>query len=92
MFGRGCVGVGVLVYAFLLSIVVASGRVVSIKYTLVLSPYAWVRVVLSVLCMCVASSCVSALEFATTYMCKLYLGRCWCWVVCVCGIVAICWT
>ena len=92
MFGRGCVGAGVLVYAFLLSIVVASGRVVSIMYIWVLSPYAWVRVVLRVLCMCVATSCVSALEFATRYMCRLYLGRCWCWVVCVCGIVAMCWT
>ena len=92
MFGRDCVGAGVLVYDFLLSMVVASGRVVSIMYIWVLSPYAWVRVVLSVLCMCVASSCVSALEFATRYMCRLYLGRCWCWVVCVCGIVAMCWT
>ena len=71
MFGRGCVGAGVLVYDFLLSIVVASGRVVSIMYVWVLRPYAWVRVVLRVLCMCVASSCVSALEFATRSMCRL---------------------
>ena len=42
--------------------------------------------------MCVASSCVNAFEFATRYMCRLYLGRCWCLVVCVCGIVAMCWT
>ena len=92
MFGRGCGGAGVLVYDFLLSMVVASGRVVSIMYVWVLSPYAWVRVVLRVLCMCVASSCVSAFEFATRYMCRLYLGRCWDWVVCVCGIVAMCCT
>ncbi len=92
MFGRAWVGAGVLVYDFPLSMVVASGRVVSIMYVLVLRPYAWVRDVLRVLCMCVASSCVSAFEFATRYMCRLYLGRCWCWVVCVCGIVAMCWT
>ena len=49
MFGRDCVGAGVLVYDFLLAMVVASGRVVSIMYVWVLSPYAWVRVVLRVL-------------------------------------------
>ena len=92
MIGRDWIGAGVLVYNFLLSMVVASGRVVSIMYVWVLSPYAWVRVVLRVLWMCVASSCVSAFEFATRYMCRLYLGRCWSWVVCVCGIMAMCWT
>ena len=49
VFGRDWVGAGVLVYDFLLSMVVASGRVVSIMYVWVLSPYAWVRVVLRVL-------------------------------------------
>jgi hypothetical protein len=49
VFGRDWVGVGVLVYDFLLSMVVASGRVVSIMNVWVLSPYAWVRVVLRVL-------------------------------------------
>ncbi len=40
--------------------------------------------------MCVASSCVSAFEFATRYMCRLYLGRCWYWVVCVCVVLWQC--
>ena len=84
MLGRNWVGAGVLVYYFPLSMFVASGRMVSILYVWVLCPYAWVRVMFRVLWMCVASSCVSALEFATRYMCRLYLGRCWCWVVCVC--------
>ncbi len=92
MFGRDWVGAGVLAYDFPLSIVMASGRVVSILCVWVLSPYVWVRVVFRVLWMCVASSCVSAFEFATRYICRLYLGRCWCCVVCVCGIVAICCT
>ena len=90
--GRGWCGVGMLVYVFLLSIVLASGRVVSIMCVMVLGPYVWVRVVVRVFWMCVESSCVSAFEFATRYMCRLYLGRCWDWVVCVCGIVAMCWT
>ena len=84
MFGRDWVGAGVLVYDFLLSMVVAPRRVLSIMYVWVLGPYAWVRVMLRVLWICVAFSFVSALEFATRYMCRLYLGRCWCWVVCVC--------
>ncbi len=49
MFGRDWVGARILVYGFLLSMFVASGRVVSIMYVWVLSPYAWVRVVLRVL-------------------------------------------
>ena len=49
MFGRDWVGAGVLVCDFILSMVVASGRVVSIMYVWVLSPYAWVKVVLRVL-------------------------------------------
>ena len=49
MFGRDWVGAGVLVYDFLLSMVVASGRMVSIMYVWVPSPYAWVRAVLRVL-------------------------------------------
>ena len=49
MFGRDWVGDGVFVYDCLLSMVVASGRVVSIMYVWVMSPYAWVRVVLRVL-------------------------------------------
>ena len=65
MLGRGWVGVGVLVYDFLLSMLVESGLVVSIMYVWVLSPYFWVRVVFRVLWMCVASICVSALELAT---------------------------
>ena len=40
--------------------------------------------------MCVASSCVSDLEFATRYMRRLYLGRCWCGVVCVCVVLWQC--
>ncbi len=79
MFGRDWVGAGMLVYDFLLSMLVASGRVVSIMYVWVLSPYVWVRVVFRVLWMCVASSCVSAYEFATRYMCRLYLERCRFW-------------
>ena len=47
--GRGWCGAEMLVYVFLLSIVVASGRVVSIMFILVLCPYACVRVVLRVL-------------------------------------------
>ncbi len=75
MFGRVRIGAGVLVYDLLLSMLVASSRLVSIMYVWVLSPYAWIRAVFRVLRMCVASSCVSALEFATRYMCRLYLGR-----------------
>ncbi len=70
--------------------VMASGRVVSILCVWVLCPYFWAKVMFRVLWMCVTSSCVSAFEFATRYICRLYLGRCWCWVVCVCGIVAMC--
>ncbi len=90
MFGRDWVGAGVLVYDFLLSMFVASGRVVSILCVWVMCPYAWVKVMFMVLWMCFASRCVSAFEFATKYICSLYLGWCWCWVVCVCGIVAMC--
>ncbi len=92
MFGHDWVGAGMLVYDFLLSMLVASGRVVSIMYVWVLSLYVWVRVVFRVLWMRVASSCVSALELATIFICRLYLERCRCWVVCMCGIVAMCWT
>ena len=49
MFEREWVGAGVLVYDFLLSMLVESGRVLSIMYVWVLSPYAWVKVVLRVL-------------------------------------------
>ena len=49
MFGHDRVGAGVLVYDFLLSMLVASYRVVSIMYVWVLSPYAWVRAVFMVL-------------------------------------------
>ncbi len=49
MFGRDWVGAGVLVYDLLLSMDVASGRLVSIVYVWVLSLYAWVRDVLRVL-------------------------------------------
>ncbi len=90
MIGRGWVGAGVLVYDFPLSMLVASSRVVSILCVWVLCPYVWVKVVFRVLWMCVTSICVSAFEFTTMYTCRLYLGRCWCWVVCVCGIVAMC--
>jgi hypothetical protein len=90
VFGRDCVGAGVLVYDFPLSMCVSSSRVVSILCVWVLCPYAWVNVGLRVLWMCVASSCVNALEFATRYMCRLYLERCWCCMVYVCGIVAMC--
>ncbi len=88
-FGSDWVGVGLLVYDLPLSMFVACGRVVSIMCVWVLFPYSWVRVMFRVLWMCVASSCVSAFEFATMYMCRLYLGRCGCWVVCVCGIVTM---
>jgi hypothetical protein len=90
VFGRDWVGVGVMVYNFPLSMLVASGRVVSILCVWVLGPYAWVRVLVRVLLMCVASSCVSAFEFATRYICRLYLGRCWVVCVCVWDIVAMC--
>ena len=78
VFGRDWVGAGVLVYDFPLSICVSSSRVVSILCVWVLCPYAWVRVVLRVLWMFVASIYVSAFEFATRYTCRLYLGRWWC--------------
>ncbi len=90
MFGRDWGGAGVLVYDFPLSMFVASGRVVSILCVWVLCPYVWVKVVVRVLWMYVASICVSAFEFATRNTVRLYLGRCWCWVVCVFGIVAMC--
>ncbi len=90
MFGRDVGGAGVLVYDFSLSMFVASSRVVSILCVWVLCPYVWFKVVVRVLWMYVASICVSAFEFATRKTCRLYLGRCWCWVVCVCGIVAMC--
>ena len=90
MFGRDWVGVGVLVHDFQLSMFVASGQVVSILCVWVMCPYAWVKDMFGVLWICVASSCVSAFEFATRYICILYLGWCWCWVVCVCGIVTMC--
>ncbi len=86
------VGDGMLVYDLLLSMLVASGLFVSIMYVWFLSPYFWVRVVVRVLWMCVASICVSALELATMYMCRLYFDRSRVWVVCMCGIVAMCWT
>ncbi len=76
MVGRGWVGAGVLVYDFPLSMFMPSGRVVSILCVWVLCPYAWVKVVFRLLWMCVASSDVSVVEFATRYMCRLYLGRC----------------
>jgi len=78
------------VYDLPLSMFVASSRLVSIMCVWVLYPYYWVRVVFRVLWLIDASSCVSAFRFATSYMCRLYLGWCWCWVVCVCGIVAMC--
>ena len=90
MVGRGWVGAGVLVYDFPLSMFMASGRVVSILCGWDLCPYAWVKVVLRVLWMGVASICVSAFEFATRYICRLYLGRCWVVCVCVWDIVAMC--
>ena len=71
MFGRGCVGDGVLMYDLPLSIFVASSRVVSIMCVWVMCPYSWVRVVFKVLLMFGASSCVSAFKFTTRYMCKL---------------------
>ena len=40
MFGRDWIGDGVLVYDFLLSMLVASSRLVSIMYVWVLGPYA----------------------------------------------------
>jgi hypothetical protein len=58
----------------------------------VMCPYSWVRDVVRALWMFGASSCVSAFEFATRLMCRLYLGWCWCWVACVCEIGAICCT
>ena len=88
--GRGWVGAGVLVYDLLLSMFVASSRVVSIMFVWVMCPYSWVRVVFQVLWMLDASSCVSAFKFATSYMCRLYLRWCGCWVECVCDIVAMC--
>ncbi len=90
MFGRGWVGAGVLVYDLPLSMYVASGRVVSIMCVSVMCPYSWVRDMFKVLWMFVASSCVSAFEFATRYLRRLYLGWCWCCVICVCGVVAMC--
>ena len=90
MFRRGWIGAGVLVYDLLLSVFVASGRVVSVMCVWVLSPYSCVRDVFKVLWMFDASSCDSDFKFATRYMCRLYLGWCWCWVVCVCWIVARC--
>ena len=48
MFGRGWVGVGVLVYDLPLSVFFASCRVVSIMCVWVLCPYSWVRVVFKV--------------------------------------------
>ena len=92
MFWRDWIGAGVLEYDFPLSMFMASSRVVSILCVWVLCPYAWVKVMFRVLWICVASSCVSAFEFTTRYICRLYLRRCWCWVVCVCGIVAMCCT
>ena len=65
VFGRGWVGTEVLVYDLPLSMFVASSRVVSILCVWVLCPYSWVRDVFSVLLRFVASSCVSAFEFAT---------------------------
>ncbi len=65
MLGRGWVGVGVLVYALPLSVLVASCRVVSILCVWVMCPYSWVRDVCSMLWMFVESSCVSAFVFAS---------------------------
>jgi hypothetical protein len=48
VFGRGWVGARVLVYDCVLSMVVASGRVVSILCVWVLCPYSWVKVVLRI--------------------------------------------
>ena len=76
MFGRGWVGAGVLMYDSPLPMFVASGWVVSIMCGWVMCPYSRVRDVFKVLWMFVASSCVSAFEFATGYMCRLYLGWC----------------
>ena len=92
MVGLDWIGAGVLVYDFLLSMFVASDLLVSIMYVWALGPYAWVKAVFRVLCMCGASSCVSAIVFATIYMWRLYFGLCRCCIVCVCGIVAMCWT
>ncbi len=49
MFGHDWVGAGVSVYDLLLSMLVASGRVVSIMYVWVLRLYVWVRVAFRVL-------------------------------------------
>ena len=69
MLGRGWIGAGVLVYDLQLSMFVASRRVVSILLCVlcswVMCSYSWVRDVFSMLWMFVASSCVSAFEFAT---------------------------
>jgi hypothetical protein len=70
VFGRGCVGAGVLVYDLPLSMFVESSRVVSIMRVWVPCPYSWVRVVFKVLWMFDASSCVIAFKFATKYMCN----------------------
>ncbi len=76
VFGRGWVGVEVLVYDLPLSMVVASGRVVSILCVWVFFPYCWVKVVFKVLRMYGASSCVSAFEFAARYI-YIYVDCIW---------------
>ena len=76
MFGRGRIGVGVLMYDLPLSMFVASGRAVSIMCVWDLCPYSWVRVMFKVLWMFVASSCVSAFEFAARYI-YIYVDCIW---------------
>jgi hypothetical protein len=67
-----CIGVGMSLHDVLLSMLVTSYVMVSISIACTVYPYACVRDIFIVCWMLCGSSRVSAFEFATMYMFRLY--------------------